>query len=258
LADRSATRDWDARTYDRVAAPMTRWGAAVLDRLPLDGGETVLDAGCGSGRVTELLLGRLPRGHVIALDGSAAMIEAARSRLAWAGNQVEYLVADLGRPLPLDPGSVDAVFSTATFHWVADHPALFGHLAMVLRPGGPLVAQLGGAGNIASVRRAIDAAADEGLGDGWPGPWTFPTPEETRDALGAAGFVEVEAWLHEEPAAIAAGEPLREYLRTVVLGSHLERLPPRQRDAFVDAVARHLPSAVIDYVRLDVTARRAG
>jgi trans-aconitate 2-methyltransferase len=256
LADPSQTRDWDARTYDRVAAPMTRWGASVLDRLPLDGGETVLDAGCGSGRVTELLLGRLPRGRVIALDGSAAMIEAARSRLAWAGNQVEFVVADLGRPLPLDPASVDAILSTATFHWVADHPALFARLASVLRPGGWLVAQLGGAGNIASVRRAIDAAAAEGLGDGWPGPWTFPTPAETRAALEEAGFTDVEAWLHEEPAAIAAGEPMREYLRTVVLGSHLERLEPRQRVAFVEAVARHLASPVIDYVRLDVTARR--
>ena len=55
-------RDWDARTYDRVADPQTRWGSAVLDRLPLDGDERVLDAGCGTGRVTELLAARLPRG----------------------------------------------------------------------------------------------------------------------------------------------------------------------------------------------------
>src|SRR4029453_5293945 len=74
-------RDWDARTYDRVADPMTRWGEAVLDRLPLAGDERVLDAGCGSGRVTELLAGRLPRGRVVALDGSTAMVEAARQRL---------------------------------------------------------------------------------------------------------------------------------------------------------------------------------
>ena len=58
---------------------MTRWGSAVLERLPLDGSERVLDAGCGTGRVTEQLLERLPTGHVVALDGSAAMIEAARS-----------------------------------------------------------------------------------------------------------------------------------------------------------------------------------
>ena len=136
-------RDWDARTYDRVADPMARWGAAVLDRLPLDGDETVLDAGCGSGRVTETLVERLPAGKVIALDGSPAMVEAARTRLAPFGDRVDYVVADLGAPLPLTDASVDAVLSTATFHWVPDHDALFRHLAAVTRPGGWLVAQCG-------------------------------------------------------------------------------------------------------------------
>src|SRR3954452_23138337 len=97
------TRDWDARTYDRVAAPMTRWGAAVLDRLPLDGDERVLDAGCGSGRVTELLADRLPRGSVVALDGSASMVEAARERLTRFGDRIEYVVADLGQRIPIEP-----------------------------------------------------------------------------------------------------------------------------------------------------------
>ena len=124
------------RTYDRVADPMTRWGAAVLDRLPLDGDERVLDAGCGSGRVTELLAARLPRGRVVALDGSPSMVEAARERLARFGDRVEYVVADLGAPLPLD-GPVDAIVSTATFHWVPDHDALFANLAAVLRARRP-------------------------------------------------------------------------------------------------------------------------
>ncbi|MDH5244598.1 MAG: class I SAM-dependent methyltransferase, partial [Chloroflexota bacterium] len=112
--DRPAPRDWDARTYDRVADPMTRWGTTVLDRLPLAGDETVLDAGCGSGRVTELLAERLERGRVVALDGSPAMVEAARRRLARFGDRVTFLVADLGAPLPIESGSLDAVLSTAT------------------------------------------------------------------------------------------------------------------------------------------------
>lgn len=117
-------RDWDAQTYDRVADPQARWGRAVLDRLPLAGDERVLDAGCGTGRVTELLAARLPHGHVVALDASAAMIEAAHQRLAPFGERIEYAVADLGQPLPLaEP--VDAILSTATFHWIADHDALF-------------------------------------------------------------------------------------------------------------------------------------
>lgn len=244
-------RDWDGVQYDRIADPMTRWGETVLDRLRLAGGETVLDAGCGSGRVTEQLAARLPRGRVIALDGSPSMIEAARARLAPFGARVRYVVADLGRPLPLAASSVDAVLSTAAFHWVADHEDLFRHLAAVIRPGGRLVAQCGGAGNIATVRAAIEA-----VGDGWEGPWTFATPAETRRHLSAAGFTEIETWLQPEPTPIPPGAPFREYLRTVVLGAHVERLPEADRDPFVASVAAHMPAPEIDYVRLNILATK--
>ncbi len=249
--ERETPRDWDAGAYDRVSDPMARWGAGVLERLALAGDETVLDAGCGSGRVTEHLAERLPAGRVIALDGSPAMLEAARGRLSRFGRRVAYLEADLARPLPLDEASVDAILSTATFHWVGDHDALFKHLAAVLRPGGRLVAQCGGKGNIATVLRAIAAA-----GDPWPGPWTMAGPAETRRRLEAAGFTSVKTWLHDEPTQIERGEPLREYLRTVILGAHLERLPEDRRGAFVDAVAAGLPDGVIDYVRLNIVATR--
>lgn len=245
------TRDWDATTYDRVADPMTRWGTAVLDRLPLAGDERVLDAGCGSGRVTERLLERLPSGRVVALDGSPSMIDAARRRLARFGDRVDYVVADLGRPLPLDE-PVDAILSTATFHWVPDHDALFGNLAAVLRPGGRLVAQCGGAGNIDSIRAVLAT-----IGDGWLGPTRFETPEATRDRLAAAGFVDIETWLIPEPTPLEPGEPLETYLATVVLGAHLERLPEAERAAFVHQVAVRLPRPAIDYVRLNILATRA-
>jgi trans-aconitate 2-methyltransferase len=252
MADAAAPRDWDGATYDRIADPMARWGSSVLDRLPLAGDETVLDAGCGSGRVTERLLERLPLGHVIALDGSPSMMEAARERLARFGDRVTTIVADLGSPLHLEPASVDAVLSTATFHWVRDHDALFANLATVLRPGGRLVAQCGGAGNIAAVRAAITAA-----GEPWEGPWTFATPGETRARLEAAGFTDVETWLHDEPARLESGAPLREYLRTVVLGAHIDRLAPGDRVAFVERVAAGLTEPLIDYVRLNILATRS-
>jgi trans-aconitate 2-methyltransferase len=243
-------RDWDARTYDRVADPMTRWGETVLERLPLDGDERVLDAGCGSGRVTERLVERLPDGRIVALDGSPAMVDAARERLARFGDRVEYVVADLGKPLPIEP--VDAILSTATFHWVSDHDALFRNLAAVLRQGGRLVAQCGGAGNIASIQRVLAT-----LGDGWLGDVHFETPGDTTRRLEAAGFDEIECWLVDEPTIFEPGESLEAYLRTVVLGSHLARMPPSDHDAFVHAVAAGLPGPRIDYVRLNIVARRA-
>ncbi len=174
-------REWDADTYDRLPIPMTAWGAVVLEWLELQGDERVLDAGCGTGQVTSLLRDRLPRGWVIALDGSAAMIERARERLG--DDRVEYVVADLASPspLPIEP-VVDAVLSTATFHWILDHDALFRGLAAVMRPGGQLAAQCGGVGNIASIEEALAE-----MGEDFRGRKHFATPSATSDGWCAQG-----------------------------------------------------------------------
>ena len=241
-------RDWDAATYDRLPIPMTAWGAGVVAWLDLAGDERVLDAGCGTGQVTALLRDRLPRGTVIALDGSASMIERARARLG--EERITYLVADLAAPLPLEE-PVDAVLSTATFHWIADHDALFAHLAAVLRPGGQLAAQCGGAGNIASIEAALRA-----LGEDFAGRKHFAAPETTRARLGAAGFTDVSCWLHDEPTPLAEDD-LEPYLETICLGDHVHGMGPEASRAFVHEVAVRMPAPVIDYVRLNIRARRA-
>ena len=243
-------RDWDAATYDRIAAPQTRWGRAVVDRLPLAGDERVLDAGCGTGRVTALLLERLPRGQVVALDGSPSMIDEARRRFA-GDARVTTMVADLARPLPLAP-PVDAVLSTATFHWVLDHAALFRHLAAVMRPGGRLCAQCGGAGNVARVTAAVKAV-DPALRQ----TKNYATPEETAAHLTAAGFTDLQVWLQPEPTRFEPGEPLETFLRAVILGDLLPAIPEARRAAFVHDVAARLEIPEIDYVRLNIDARRA-
>ncbi len=244
------TRDWDAATYDRISDWQHRVGSSVLDRLPLEGGERVLDAGCGTGRVTESLAERLPRGQIVALDGSRAMLAEARRRLARFGTRVEYVHADLARPLPID-GPVDAILSTATLHWIPDHDALFRHLADVLRPGGRLVAQCGGAGNVASIMAILAT-----IGDGWPGPVHFETPEATAARLDAAGFTDIHCWLAPEPLTLERGEPLETYLATVVLGAHVDRLPEAERAPFVREVAVRMASPTLDYVRLNIDAVR--
>jgi trans-aconitate 2-methyltransferase len=243
-------RDWDAATYDRVAEPQTRWGRAVVDRLPLEGDERVLDAGCGTGRVTAMLLERLPRGQVVALDGSPSMIEEARRRFA-GDARVELVSADLAQPLPL-AAPVDAILSTATFHWITDHGALFRNLGAVLRPGGRLVAQCGGAGNVARVTAALHAV-DPTLRQ----TKNYATPEETTAHLAAAGFVEVRVWLQPEPTRFEPGEPLESFLRTVILGDVLPQVPEARRTAFVHEVASRMEIPEIDYVRLNFDARRA-
>jgi trans-aconitate 2-methyltransferase len=247
-------RDWDGATYDRISAPMEAMGRAVLDRLELRGDETVLDAGCGSGRVTAELLERLPRGRVIGVDGSASMIDAARERLG-GSRRLELLVADLTE-LDLGGRTVDAVLSTATFHWIADHAALFARLRAALRDGGRLVAQCGGAGNIAAIHAAAAEAGAAGpyaehLG-GWVGPWRFAGPQETEALLHAAGFRAARAWLTDWP--VTPEDPAA-WLRTIVLGAHLEQLPADLRDPFVRDVLARLPEpVVVPYVRLNMDA----
>src|SRR4051812_40150147 len=108
----SVNTDWDASRYHRVAQPHAAWGASVIDRLGLQGDELVLDAGCGSGRVTAQLLERLPRGRVLGVDNSAAMLDQARGTLAAFGDRVELLEADLLSVDTVVPAaSVDLVFS---------------------------------------------------------------------------------------------------------------------------------------------------
>jgi trans-aconitate 2-methyltransferase len=247
------TRDWDARTYDRVSGPQEEWSRAIIERLELRGDETVLDAGCGSGRVTELLLERLPRGRVIAVDGSAAMVEQARERLDPA--RTTLIHSDL---LDLDlRAEADAVFSNAVFHWIKDHRRLFELLYAALRPGGRIEAQCGGEGNVARFYAALRGVAGrepyrshlEAFH-----PNLFAAPDETEERLRAAGFTDVECSLLRWP--VRPPEP-REFVRSVCIAAHAELLPEELRGAFLDDVMEALgPDPELDYVRLDISARK--
>lgn len=251
-------RTWDAASYDRVGSVMTDMAQAVLDRLPLRGDEVVLDAGCGTGRVTELLLDRLPGGRVLAVDGDPDMVRVAAENLdrpEYHG-RVEVCRADL---LDLNLGEeVDAVLSTATFHWVLDHPRLFRQMFAVLKPGGRLVAQCGGAGNISELRRVGEEVGGrdefaEWLRD-WDPPWYYAAPDETADRLEAAGFQEVRTWL--QPWPVVPDDPAT-YLATVTHGAQVQRLPEHLRARFVEAVIAESASPLtVDYIRLNIEARR--
>ena len=247
----SEVRNWDGQSYDRISGPMQALGQAVLERLELHGNETVLDAGCGSGRVTEALIARLPYGRVIGVDMSESMVAAARERL---GPDADIRQADL-LGLELDE-PVDAILSTATFHWILDHNALFHRLHAALRPGGQLVAQCGGEGNINSLRgRAAVVTEREHYAEhfrAFQPPWNYASAADTEARLRAAGFATAECWL--QPAPTEPEYP-REFLATIVLGPHVQHLPERLRDPFMDEVMSELGEPVIvDYVRLNIDA----
>jgi len=240
---------WDAQTYDRSSAPQQSWASQVLERLQdIDPGATVLDVGCGTGRVTELLVALVPEGRVLALDASEEMVALARSRLGeraevWCQDVLEL---DLKRP-------VDAIVSTAALHWVSDHDRLWRRLGGALRPGGQLEVQCGGEGNIAGVREVIEEVAQELAPEllGWS-PWTFAGPLETERRLREAGFRAARCWLQERPTC---PEDVGAFVRTSILPAHISRLPEERRERFASAVVARV-RLPLDYVRLNVSAVR--
>jgi trans-aconitate 2-methyltransferase len=253
VSSHSGPREWDAETYDRVADVQLEWGLAVLPRLPLRGDETVLDAGCGSGRLTEKLVDRLPHGRVLGVDASEDMVRKARERL---GDRADVRRADLAELELASP--VDAIFSNAVFHWIPDHRRLFGRLYEALAPGGRLVAQCGGEGNVASLTRVLGslgrrepfAAHLAGFG----GIWHFASAGEAAQSLRRAGFEEIETEL--QPWPVRPAHP-RDFLRAVSLGPHLAALPQGLHEPFLDAVQEEMGDPLeLDYVRLNIDARR--
>lgn len=246
-------REWDAEVYDRVADPQFEWAQEVVGRLELRGDEAVLDAGCGSGRVTQLIVDRLPRGRMVGIDGSPSMVAMAREAL---GDRAEIREGDLAA---LDiKEEFDLVYSNAVFHWIADHENLFSRLFAALGPGGRLVAQCGGHGNVASLVAVIaEVGAQPHYAEHFAGMESglnFATPEETEGRLRAAGFEEIRCWLQRKDTRPA--EP-KAFLATVTLGPQLERLPDELKDPFIDEVAKGMGEPlVLDYVRLNIEARR--
>jgi trans-aconitate 2-methyltransferase len=246
------TADWDAATYDRISAPQQQWAQEQLDRLELQGDEVVLDAGCGSGKVTAMLVDLVPRGHVYAVDLAPSMVEHTRSAL---GDKVTVYCQNLAE-LEL-PEQVDAIFSNATFHWIQDHDALFAALRRALKDGGRIVAQFGGTGNIDSFRKTADEVAHSGAFaphfEQWDHVWNYPSPEETERRLLDAGFREVRTWLEPRPTLIEDPAP---FVRSVCLVRHLDMLPETMHERFVEAVLERTGVPLtLDYVRLNMVAR---
>jgi ubiquinone/menaquinone biosynthesis C-methylase UbiE len=261
-------KEWNATVYHRVARPHLTWGASVIDRVPVRGPETVLDAGCGTGRLTAELLEKLPEARVIAFDRSLNMLDQARAFLEPTyGDRVSYRQGDLQNIDPEMIGEqVDGIFSTATFHWVLDHPRLFAGLFSVLRPGGWFEAQCGGGPNLAALLARAAVLMNEDpyrpFFEGWSGPWEFADAETTIARLDAAGFADADANVIEAPTVLPDEATYRDFLGNVVFGTHLARLPNDELKAsFVERLtelgATDDPPYSLDYWRLNLRGRKA-
>jgi trans-aconitate methyltransferase len=258
------SHEWNATLYHQISAPQVSWGKKVLARISLRGDETVLDAGCGTGRLTRDLLEALPRGNVVALDVSRNMIDAARAYLTPEfGDRVEFVTCDL-LEMPFHE-QFDGILSTASFHWVRDHDVLFAGLYRALRAGGWLCAQCGGHRNLdrflTRVNTLMSTSPYQRYFQNFTSPWEFADPATTAVRLKSAGFEAIDTGSEEKPTPFDDPAEFQEFVASVVLRRHLERLPTGDlRGTFLGTLtsecAQAAPPLLLDYVRLNLQARK--
>ena len=256
-------REWNSAVYHRLSDPQVSWGKTVLSRLRLRGDETLLDAGCGTGRLTTDLLEALPRGRVVAADLSRNMLASARDHLSRYGSRVLFVACDL-LFMPFQC-AFDGIVSTAAFHWVLDHDRLFSNLYRALVSGGWIAAQCGGGPNIRHVRDRVNALTNTKTFaryfERFREPWLFQDAEGAAAALRRAGFVEIETSIEAAPTVLGNAEEYNEFVRNIILCRHLQTIPTADlSDEFMrlltEEAAQDDPPFALDYWRLNLRGRR--
>ncbi len=247
-----SSQRWDARGYAENARFVADLGMPVVDLLAPRPGERILDLGCGDGALTEKLAAA--GCDVVGADASAELVNAARSR----GLDVRLIN---GEALDFD-GEFDAVFSNAALHWMLQPDAVIDGVHRALKPGGRFVGEFGGAGNVATIASALEAALDRrGLDGKAANPWYFPSADEYAAKLTTRGFRVRSAELIERPTPLPAG--MAGWLATFG-GSFIAKVPVSEHGALLNEVLVKISPALIkpdgtwnaDYFRLLYAAEK--
>lgn len=254
---------WDARRYHAVANPQTQWGLEVARQFDWREDDRVLDAGCGSGRLSRELLTFFPKGRLIAVDADPSMAEAAAESLAapLAAGRAEVHQASLLEFSPSAP--VDVVFSNATFHWILDHDRLWRRCFDWLVPGGRVCVQCGGEGNLQPQITMVGEIARELFGasvaEGLNRPTLYAGGADTERRLVDCGYENIEVWLEPKPTVFEDRAAFEAFARTVFLRPYRGALAEEQWKRLLERwIDRSLESygPRLDYVRLNVRCSR--
>jgi SAM-dependent methyltransferase len=241
-----STSKWNAADYAKVGGFVAELGGAALDLLDPQPGERILDVGCGEGTLTRKIMAR--GAVVLGVDDSPEMVRFAREK------GVDAVLMDAA-DMPF-VAEFDAAFSNAALHWVLEKEQAARAIFRALKPGGRFAGEMGGEGNLAAMREALDT---ELVIRGYVPPveasnW-YASPEEFAALYEAAGFGEIDARLIERPTPIEHG--CAAWVTTFRRG-WLDRaqVPEDERGEIAAAVADRVGSNVLDYVRLRFIMRK--
>ena len=259
---------WDANTYDNISNIQKDWANVIINKeRKWTGKEHLLDAGCGSGRVTKILAEKITEGNIYAIDSDPNMIEKAKENLKDIKN-VKVMQADLLDILSLNiPIKFNVIFSNAVLHWVLDHRKVFESFYDLLLPNGQLLVQCGGHGNLQKTLSVFDSVKDLHEFSKYFSKWKFDRnyakPKETENILKEIGYKDVKVYLTDAPARFNSKRDYSIYIKTVDLRPYLKYLPSEQlQNEFVNTVLLHLEKYYpnlcwnLDYMRLTVLASK--
>ena len=233
----TTTKDWDVERYEASHSYVWNFGRGVIDWLAPQPGERILDAGCGAGQLTSEIAaaGAL----ILGIDSAPSMIAQARQNFP----QLEFALADLTSFTTATP--FDAIFSNAVLHWVRPPQEAANRLSAALRPGGRLIAEFGGHGNVARVQAALGEHR---------APWFFPSIADYAAILEAAGLEPIRAILFDRPTPVEGGHGLDDWLQM-----YIPTLPPAVRQLAADKLRPEMftnGAWTLDYRRLRIESRK--
>ena len=272
VKEKSSSFIWDAETYDSVSDIHEEWARKIILSKVWNGTEIIMDAGCGSGRITKILSEIVPFGKVYAIDNDQNMIKKAKDNLTGVSfKNVRVIQSNL---LDIDFGNINSmfniIFSNAVLHWISDHHKIFQNFYDLLYPEGQLLIQCGGYGNLQKAISIFDDVRDSAEFNTyfyeWKDEWNFAKPLDTEKILKKIGYTDINAYLEDYPVAFKDENRYSVYLKTVVLGPYLKYLPSEKlQETFIGRIIKHIKKQqeedqnqilTLDYKRLNIIASK--